>query len=392
MFCIQNSYIGRPSPFNKAIAGCTCVLVITVIALSIIGLTATPSGPFNAIVQFGKAANGILLGTSIFAFILDIVWIATLCKQTKEQSVSRSGYSQPRPFGLGLPNPESLKQEFSQSVLVSTSEEINDTDFLSQQSEEIILKIFGYLSVIELAKCGEVSRKWRRLACDATLWNAFDLRTISPSLKVFDELDWVTHVDLSSFGLDVTDAPPLDKRQAIPFLKRCLSSLPIEGNAGVTLLTIPKGLTFNTLVKLAGSPKVGNAAKFGYIWDRISSEIGDIPVDRTYRIVITNNVFKKSRHLSVSDQKALMSKIGCEKSKVLEATVLLVVTFMVSGERLYSDNPWTYTRCSEQIAGYQLVVGGFSPNGVYIDSYGFDIVSVSIGVGGVLRKFQVIGN
>ncbi len=51
--------------------------------MSIIGLTASPSGPFNAIVQFGKATNGILLGTSIFAFILDIVWIAALVKKQK---------------------------------------------------------------------------------------------------------------------------------------------------------------------------------------------------------------------------------------------------------------------------------------------------------------------
>ena len=223
---------------------------------------------------------------------------------------------------------------------------------LANRPQEIILKVFGYLTAIELAKCDEVSRRWRRLASDATLWNAFDLRgTISPSLKVFDKSDWVIRVDLSSFGLDVIDAPPLDKRQAIPFLKRCLSSLPIEGNAGITVLTIPKGLTFNTLVKLAGSPKVGNTAKFRYIWGRISSEIGDIPVDKTYRIVITNNVFKKSRNLSVSDQKALMSKIGCEMPRVLEATVLLVVTFMSSGEHLYSDNPWTYTRCLRKRSG-----------------------------------------
>lgn len=365
MHCIQNSCIGTPSHFNKAIAGFACVLAITVIALSIIGLTASPSGPFNAIVQFGATTNGVLLGTSIFVLILDLVWIAALCKKTKEQSVSRSGPSQ--------------------SALVPVIEEINDKDLFSQQPQEIILNIFGYLTAIELAKCGEISRRWRRLASDATLWNAFDLRKISSSLKVFDELDWVTHVDLSSFGLDVTDAPPLDKRQAIPFLKRCLSSLPIEGNVGITVLTIPKGLTFNTLVELAESPKVENTPKFRYIWDRISSEIGDIPVDKTYRIVITNNVFKKSRNLSVSDQKALVRKIDCEMPRVLEATVLLVVTFMSSRERLYSDNPWTYTRCSEQLAGYQLVVGGFSPGGVDVidDIFG----NVGIGVGGVLRKF-----
>lgn len=280
MHCIQNSCIGTPTPFNKAIAGFTCVLAITVIALSIIGLTASPAGPFNAIVQFGATTNGVLLGTSIFVLILDLVWIAALCKKTKEQSVSRSGPSQLESSRLGLPNPESLEQESPQPALVSASEEINDTDSFSQLPEEIILRTFGFLRANELAKCGEISRRWRRLASDPVLWNAFDLRTISSSLKVFDELDWITHVDLSSFGLDVTDAPPLNKHQAIPFLKRCLSSLPIEGNAGITVLTIPKGLTFNTLVKLAGSPKVGNIPKFRYIWDRISSEIGDIPVDK----------------------------------------------------------------------------------------------------------------
>ena len=180
MHCIQNSCIGTPTPFNKAIAGFTCVLAITVIALSIIGLTASPSGPFNAIVQFGATTNGILLGTSIFVLILDLVWIAALCKKTKEQSVSRSGPSQLKPSRLGLPNPESLEQEPPQSALVPAIEEINDMDFFSQLPEEIILRMFGFLNAIELAKCGEVSRRWRRLASDETLLEAFDPRNFLP--------------------------------------------------------------------------------------------------------------------------------------------------------------------------------------------------------------------
>ena len=66
---------------------------------------------------------------------------------------------------------------------------INNTDFFSQQPREIILKVFGYVSAIELTKCGEVSRRWRRLTSDPVLWNALDLRKISPLLKVFDESD-----------------------------------------------------------------------------------------------------------------------------------------------------------------------------------------------------------
>lgn len=150
-------------------------------------------------------------------------------------------------------------------------------------------------------------------------------------------------------------------------------------------MTIPKGLTFNTLVKLAASPKIGKTLTFRYIWNHISSKIGKISVDKTYRVVITNNVLKNSRNLSASDQEALVKERGCEMPKALEATVLLVVTFMSSGEHLYGINPWTYTRCSEHVAGYQLVVGGSSPAGVSI--FNCNLSNDTYGVGGVLAKF-----
>jgi hypothetical protein len=355
MHSVQNSCISSPSPINKTIAGVTSVLAISAIALSIIGLTATSSGPFNAIVQLG-CTNGIILGTSIFVFILDLVWISALCKDKP-----------------------------SQSALVPATEEINDGNLVSELPEEIILRVFGFLNEIELTKCGEVSRKWRRLASDPSLWNAFDLRKISPLLKVFDESDWAHHVDLSSFGLDVTDAPPLDKRRVIPVLRRCLYSFPIEENKGVTLLTIPKGLTFNKLVKLAESPKMGNITNFGYISHRVLKEIGNIPVDKTYRIVITNNVLKESQYSSVSKQKALLKKIGCEMPKTIEATALLVVTFMSSGEPLYD---FYDTRCSKQFFGcFRPMVERFSSDCISVDHNFLGNAKLLEGVGGVLRKF-----
>jgi len=403
MHCIQNSCIGIPFPFNRAIAGFTCVLAITVIALSIIGLTASASGPFNAIVQFGTTTNGILLGTSIFVLILDLVWIAALYKKTKEQSVSRSGPSQLEPSRLGLPNPESLEQEPPQSALVQASEEINDTDSFSQQPEEIndtdsfsqqpeeiILRTFGFLSANELAKCGEISRRWRRLASDLVLWNAFDLRKISPFLSVIDKSDWERHIDLSRFGLNLDNVPLLDKRKVIPALKRIVSSLPrIEGNAGVKLLLIPEGLKIRTFVEMAELPDAPkNAPKIRYIWNRILDEIGDIRIDKTYWIVITNNIFEGSRDQSVSSQKALLQKMGWEMTKATEILALIALTYMTSeGQtRLYNNtDPWTCSRTSDQVGKRHVVVGCFSPAGVSVDTYSFDFDI--IGVGGVLRKF-----
>ncbi len=84
MHCIQNTYIGTPTLFNKTVAGITCILAITTIALSIISLTGTSLGPINTIVQLGVTTNGILLGTSTFVLILDLFWIAAICKKKRK--------------------------------------------------------------------------------------------------------------------------------------------------------------------------------------------------------------------------------------------------------------------------------------------------------------------
>lgn len=371
MYCIQNSCICTPSPFFKALAGFTSVLAITVIALSIIGLTASPSVPFNAIVQFGKATNGILLGTSIFVLILDLVWISVLCKKTKERSVFQS--------------------EFSQSALVSAIEEINDTDSFSQLPEEIILRTFGFLSANELAKCEKISRRLRRLASDQVLWNAFDLRKFDPFLNVIDKSDWERHVDLSTFGLNLDNVPLLDKRKVIPALKRIASSQPrIKGKSGVTLLLIPEGLKIRTFFDIAKLPNV-NVPQIRCIWTCISDQIGDIQVDKTYWIVITNNIFERSRNQSVSSQNDLLQKMGWEMPKTTEILGLITLTYMASEGQtcLYNYNPMTFTRCSEHVDGNQIVVGGLSPDGVFLhlnyfkNGFGFDIY----GDAGVLRKF-----
>lgn len=317
-------------------------------------------------------------------------WLLSV-KKTKEQLISQSE-PRSRDSGLVLPNPESLEHKLPQCALISAKEEINDTDYVSQLPKDMILKIFSYLSAIELARCDRVCKTWKRLATDETLLKAFDSRNLSSLLSVFDESDWDKYVDMSAYGLTTEDIPLLDKRKEITLLGRVLSSPimeEIEGNAGVTELIIPKGLTFNKLVKLALSPKMGNRVQFRSASHDISEELGDILVDKTYRIVITKNVFKKSRNLSFLDQKtlvrnqALVTGIGCEMLRALEAIVLLVVTLMGSGERLYN----TPTRCSDRFGGYQSFVDNFSSGDIRVDICNGGVASDFVGVGGVLLKF-----
>lgn len=224
-------------------------------------------------------------------------------------------------------------------------EVIDNADSFSQLPDELILYIFGYLNAIGLAKCGACSRKWQRMASNQKLWDACDLRKLFPSLKVFDTVDWVTHahVDLPFQGLSVADVPPLDKRTAIPALQRCLSSLSIEGNAGVTLLTIPQGLNFKKLVKLTHFLALGNLALGNLdslhrmrIWRNFPKEFKN-EVKNTYRIVITNNVLKGSRRDIVQQDLDLLNKIGCRLPKAIGAMALLFVTFMTSRQPLYKQ-------------------------------------------------------
>ena len=394
---VTNSCVVAPSAFNKAIVAVTSILAVTGIALGIIGLTPISSGTFNAIAQLGTISNGILLGTSIFALILDFVLVGALCKKTKDPFISQSEPSRIRSAELECQTPGPFKHESPQSAPISAVEAINDTDSLSQLPEEIILRVFSSLNVIQLTKCGEVSRRWGRLASDTNLWNAFDLRKLYPSLNVFDESDWTSHVDLSSFSLSVEDAPPLNKRQVILLMERKVTSQPIEGNSGVTLMTIPKGLTFNKLVQLAKVPKMGNVTQFRFYED-ISRRFGDFPVDKTYRLLITNNVFRNNQKLLRNffrkmpriDPKKNIEKIGFEIPKLLEITALFVITNMKSGKLLYagkSQYKINYAICAEEDGG--TIAWSIDESGISSISLLEDYRNPSriIRVGGVLREF-----
>jgi F-box-like len=174
---------------------------------------------------------------------------------------------------------------------------------------ELFLYIFSFFSPEDLGRPSCVCKKWTVLSSDNSLWDAFDLKKLFSSLKILDETVWETHVDLTALKLEVHDSPLLNKRTTIPVLKRLFASLGVE-EKGVTLLTMPKGLTLNKLVSLGKSPKRGYPANFRFIWSRILEELGDAPVDKTYRVAITNSVLKGSAGVLIEDQQRLANEKG----------------------------------------------------------------------------------
>ena len=154
-------------------------------------------------------------------------------------------------------------------------------------------------------------------------------------------------------------------------------------------------LTLNYLAELIQSPQgEGHGTKYGYYWDEVREAIGSQSPGRSYWVLMTRGVLPGSRNKRYEDQHKLVvahanrTGLPYEVPGALEAAVVMLLHHVRSGEFLYGLDPLTYTRCQEKVQNFQLVVGGFSSGGLYVNflnfydnSYGGDY-----GVAG-LRKF-----
>ncbi len=256
-------------------------------------------------------------------------------------------------------------QEFSQELSTTSKVALAGIDIPKDIVKEILQKLE---SARDIARCAGVCRSWRVLAREPEVVMAV-LRRIE-GLTFFDDADWREHFVLPE-GVSFDDLPPFNPVTALPTIHRHLS-LSIEGDAGVTLLTLPRGLTFNTLVELANAPRLREGMKFSFIWDSFTEAHGDDALSSTKRIVITNNVLNETRSKSAADEKVLVKDLGCHLPHTLEAAALCTTTFIATGVRLYNDSPWTYTHCEENVRGIQIIVGGLSAAGLKVSNSIYD--------------------
>jgi hypothetical protein len=145
-----------------------------------------------------------------------------------------------------------------------------------------------------------------------------------------------------------------------------------------------KPFTLNLLRELIESPKRhsgGHGTKYGYYSDATKAQIGNNSPDRSYWLLMTRDVLPGSRDKSYRDQKKLIAGhakrtgLPYELPKALEAAAAILTHHVRDGERLYSDDPWTYTRCQELIVDpgegkkYPAVVGGFGSSDLAVSYF-----------------------
>jgi hypothetical protein len=156
-----------------------------------------------------------------------------------------------------------------------------------------------------------------------------------------------------------------------------------------------KPFTLALLKELIERPKSGgHRTEYSHYDSAVKKQLGAVSPAASYWLLMTRDVLPGSLYEAYADQKALVaghtSRTGLpyELPKVLEAATAILTHHVRNGERLYSDNPYTYTRCQEliqsQFGEYPAVVGGFAAAGLLV--CGSDYAYDRNGVAG-FRKF-----
>ena len=233
---------------------------------------------------------------------------------------------------------------------------------------DVSLMILSYLGQ-NFPECALVNRQWRKLV---------DNPFLHPKIA-FGAAKWRQYIgDPGVGGLKQTPEPVLPRR-----VHRDLAN----GNYLLTLIpsTIDnKPLTIKSIEGLVSNPKEGNKTKYKYeIWSKILEQYGDLSTDKPHWVLMTADVLDNSRNKDPDFQQKLIVATKQGMPELLSAIASIFMRYVSTGEMLFSENPWTYTRVKEKVVvnkdeQYHIVVGGFAAAGLTVRSDVFGIVRIGV--------------
>jgi hypothetical protein len=138
--------------------------------------------------------------------------------------------------------------------------------------------------------------------------------------------------------------------------------------------------TLNLLRELIQRPKHGgHETRYRYYGSDTQAQFGAVSPDRSYWLLMTRDVLEGSQSKSYSAQKTLVeshaSRTGHPYAvpRALEAATAILMHHARTGERLFGNSPWTYTRCQELEDGQDpVIVGGFDSSGLFVYNDRYD--------------------
>jgi hypothetical protein len=142
--------------------------------------------------------------------------------------------------------------------------------------------------------------------------------------------------------------------------------------------------TLKSLRELIQHPLTGPVGEYSYL---DLGEYQDAAVGQSYWVLMSRDVLEGSRNQGFQTQfaqvKALAesSSMAYDAPKVLEAATCILMHHVSTGQKLFADRPYTYTRCQEFYKdGWKLIVGGFTHVGLFIsiDGHVSDVLALGI--------------
>ena len=260
---------------------------------------------------------------------------------------------------------------------------------------EIVLNVFSFLNLDTLGRICSVSTKWKQLASDEKLWKKREVYENAITNKKWAQ--W--------FGEEVVAGEDFNEEwESLPWNISWIlqSRCPIFPGKKIKethrLVRLPKtlngGLTLKTLGELAKKYFPNNPKGYIDIWPSIIDELGDKSIEKSCWVMIPEDVLPKSRCKSYAEQQKMVNElaekslISYEVPETLESAACILSQYFDSNIRLFSDNPWTYTRCKDKVKDFQINVGGLASAvasdglSVFLSHYNDDNIGVA-----VLRKF-----
>ena len=130
--------------------------------------------------------------------------------------------------------------------------------------------------------------------------------------------------------------------------------------------------SLNLLGELIQTPQGGGHRTEYRIYNSdVAEQLGAASPASSYWMLMTRDVLAGSRDKSYAKQQALVADYAdYALPSSLEAATAILLHHVRTGERLYSDAPWTFTRCRDQVdlSGnyYPVILGGFSSAGLHV--------------------------
>lgn len=263
-------------------------------------------------------------------------------------------------------------------------------DPLERLPDELVLKIFSYLDFNTLGRICLVSKKWKQIASDETLWKKVEVYDKAVSNKKWAQ--W--------FGESVVKGENLEEEwKSLPWNIAGI----LEGRCPVfpdkrvkdthMLVRLPKTLngklTLKSLGELAKQHFPANNTGYRFVTTGVAEMVDD-SIPKSQWVLMTTDILPESIDKTYKEQNKIIADLA-KKSLIsyeipgrLEAVACILSKYFDSN--ICSFNSWTYTRRKRDVL-YVLggVVGSFDQDGLCVNVDNL-VSRSSVGVAAI-RKF-----